>query len=111
MGEKGFVVLAFHIQRDGKIPDSDPTLERTSHSKELDDAAVKAVQTSVPFAPLPETFHGPNLELRFVFMYNAAKPKSSTHPADCENNPPGDRSEPRLVPIALPPHARVCNVT
>jgi TonB family protein len=86
MGEKGIVVLTFHIQRDGKIPDAAPTLERTSGSKEFEDAAMKAVQISAPFAPLPDAFHDPNIEVRFIFFYNAAVPKGTRRPRDCENN-------------------------
>ncbi|MGA8223041.1 MAG: TonB family protein [Candidatus Acidiferrales bacterium] len=125
MGEEGFVVLKFHIQRDGKIPDADPTLVHRSGSKQFDDVAVAAVQTSTPFEPLPDAFRGPNIELRFFFIYNAGKskgptpkgptpkaptPNGPTHSGDCENNPPSDPWEPRLVPLAQPPAARICNV-
>jgi TonB family protein len=89
MGEKGIVVLTFHIQRDGKIPDVNPTFERAANSKELDDAAVQAVQSSAPFERLPEAFHGPKIQVRFIFFYNAAVPRG------------------RLVPLVVPPVARV----
>jgi hypothetical protein len=102
-GDKGIVVLTFHIQRDGKIPDADPKLERTSGAKDFDVAAMSAVETSVPFERLPEAFHGPNIQVRFTFFYNAAVPKGLLLQCDCENNPPSDRSEPRLVPLDHPP--------
>jgi TonB family protein len=111
MGEKGFVVLKFHIQRDGKIPDSDPTLEHSSNSEELDDAAMKAVRVTARFEPLPEAFHGPNIRVRFIFFYNAPVPGGPARPSDCDNNAPRDRSEPHLVPLVHPPPAaRLCYV-
>jgi TonB family protein len=111
MGKKGIVVLTFRIQHDGKIPDADPTLERSSHSPEFDDAAMDAVQTSAPYQPLPEAFHGPNVQVRFIFFYNAVTPKGLTPPGECENYPRRDRSTPRLVPILLaPPPARICDL-
>lgn len=111
MGEKGVVVLKFHIQRDGKIPDSDPTLEHSSNSEELDDAAMKAVRVTERFEPLPEAFHGPNIRVRFIFFYNAPVPGGPARPSDCDNNSPSKRSEPRLVPLVHPlPAARLCYV-
>ena len=39
----------------------------------LDRAAWTGITASVPFAPLPNEFHGPFLALRFNFYYNLAK--------------------------------------
>jgi hypothetical protein len=94
-GKKAIVVLTFHIQRDGKVAAPDPTLERTSRSQELDDAAMKAIHDSAPFDPLPEAFHGPNIQLRFIFFYNVAIPKDFTYPSDSRSNLPSNASAPR----------------
>ncbi|MGA8223038.1 MAG: TonB family protein [Candidatus Acidiferrales bacterium] len=110
MGKKGIVLIGFHIQQDGKLQATDPTLEHTSGSKEFDEAAMKAVRTSTPFEPLPDAFHGPNIELRLIFMYNTPTPNGPTHSSDCENYPPADRTTPRLVPLAQQPAAHGCTV-
>jgi len=110
-GKKAIVVLTFHIQRDGKIPPADPTLERTSRSQELDIAAMKAVHDSAPFDPLPEAFHGPNIQLRFIFFYNVPIPKDATHPPDPHSNPPSSTSTPPLALIIhAPPPVRIRDV-
>jgi TonB family protein len=70
MGEKGIVMITFHIKRDGTVPVPDPLLERTSGEEPLDAAAMSAIRTSSPFEPLPAQFKGPDIELRFVFFYN-----------------------------------------
>ncbi|MGA8223037.1 MAG: hypothetical protein WB780_15420 [Candidatus Acidiferrales bacterium] len=78
-------------------------------------AAMSAVRTSTPFEPLPDAFHGPNIELRFIYMHNlptsnGPTPNAATHSGDCDNYPPADRTTPRLVPLAQPPDARICDV-
>lgn len=97
MGEKGIVVLTFHIQQDGKISVPDPSLERTSEEEALDKAAMAAIRNSAPFEPLPEAFHSPDIKLRFVFFYNIPvdKPKATTHASDSPSNP-------RAKPFAQP---------
>lgn len=70
MGEKGIVMITFHIKRDGTVPVPDPLLERTSGEEPLDGAAMSAIRTSSPFEPLPQQFKGPDIQLRFVFFYN-----------------------------------------
>jgi outer membrane biosynthesis protein TonB len=44
-------------------------VESNSGNKQLDNAAVSAIRTSAPFEHLPEAFKGPNIELRFIFLY------------------------------------------
>jgi TonB family protein len=95
MGKKGIVVITFYIQHDGKIPAAEPTLERTSRSEELDAAAMAAVHDSAPFEALPEAFHGPKIQLRFIFFYNLPVPKDIPHPSDSDSNPPTKTSAPR----------------
>ena len=70
MGDKGIVVITFHIDRDGSIHVTEPVLERTSGKEALDRAVLAAIRSSVPFEPLPSQFKGPFIELRAAFSYN-----------------------------------------
>jgi len=70
MGDKGIVVITFHIDRDGSIHVTEPVLERTSGKEALDRAVFAAIRSSVPFEPLPSQFKGPFIELRAAFYYN-----------------------------------------
>jgi TonB family protein len=70
LGEKGRVILQFHINRDGGVPFPEPILVRTSGKEPLDRAAMAAIRASSPFEPLPPAFSGPYIELRFIFLYN-----------------------------------------
>lgn len=70
LGERGKVVIQFHIQRDGSVPLAEPNLVRTSGKEPLDRAAMSAIHASNPFEPLPPAFSGPSIELRFIFLYN-----------------------------------------
>lgn len=76
-GLKGKVVVHFKIQKDGKLARR-PMVESSSGNKQLDNAAVSAIRTSAPFEHLPEAFKGPNIELRFIFLYNL--PRSVLNP-------------------------------
>src|SRR6202046_5199250 len=70
MGDKGIVMITFHIDRDGSIHVTEPVLERTSGKEALDRAVLAAIRSPFPFEPLPTQFKGPNIELRAVFFYN-----------------------------------------
>ncbi|HEV2289543.1 MAG TPA: TonB C-terminal domain-containing protein [Candidatus Acidoferrales bacterium] len=70
MGDKGVVVMHFHIMRNGDMPNTEPFLERTSGKEPLDRAAAAALTESNPFEPLPSAFTGPYIELRIIFLYN-----------------------------------------
>ena len=70
LGDKGKVVLRFKIMSNGVVPDPDPVQEGSSGKEPLDRAAYSAIRTSSPFEPLPPTFSGPFIELRFIFLYN-----------------------------------------
>ncbi len=71
MGEKGKVSVTFEILPDGSLSAGDPQIESGgSGVAVMDTAAMNAVRHSVPFAPLPQQFHGPYLKLRIVFLYN-----------------------------------------
>jgi TonB family protein len=68
LGQKGRVALQFAIQKDGRVLEVDPVV--SSGSNALDGAAKAAIDLSIPFPPLPEEFHGNDLKLRFIFLYN-----------------------------------------
>jgi TonB family protein len=69
--KKGKVSIEFAILKDGKI--AGITLRSPSGDVALDRAAWGGITASVPFAPLPNEFHGPYIALRFHFYYNPAK--------------------------------------
>jgi TonB family protein len=77
-GEKGEVVVRFSIQRDGSTAAA-PTIEKSSGNDALDQAAVNAIRSAAPFESFPADFHGPLIELRFVFYYNV--PELEAFPA------------------------------
>ena len=70
LGDRGRVVIQFHINRDGSVPNPEPMLMRTSGKEPLDRAAMAAIRASSPFEPLPSAFTRPDIELRFTFLYN-----------------------------------------
>ncbi len=70
LGDQGIVVIQFHIERDGTVPNPEPDLTRTSGKEPLDRAAMAAIRASSPFEPLPPAFTRPSIELRFTFLYN-----------------------------------------
>ncbi len=70
LGQKGRVVIRFHILRDGSVPPPEPILFSSSGADPLDRAALSAIHTSSPFPPLPEAFTGPYILLQFTFLYN-----------------------------------------
>jgi TonB family protein len=76
-GLKGKVVVRFKIQKNGKLART-PMVESNSGNQQLDNAAVSAIRASTPFEHLPEAFKGPNIELRFIFLYNL--PLSAPNP-------------------------------
>jgi TonB family protein len=95
-GDKGKTVVRFQIQRDGKIKSI--SLEESSGKDSLDQAALKAVLDSSPLDPLPSTFKGPYIALRFIFLYNMSTSQASAFDcdaptADTANLPPFDRLE------------------
>jgi TonB family protein len=61
------VVIAFKIQKDGGI--SSPYIEKTSGIAYLDQSALRAVLSSVPFPPLPKEFGEEYLGIHFGFEY------------------------------------------
>jgi len=78
LGEKGKIIVRFQILPDGKLQESELTIESASGKEELRRASIAAIEKSSPFRPLPKAFEGPFIEMRFTFLYNlpvsAAKP-------------------------------------
>ena len=70
LGDRGRVVLEFSIRRDGSVPNEDPQRLLGSGKEPLDRAAVSAIRSSNPFDHLPPAFSGPEIRLRFIFLYN-----------------------------------------
>jgi len=70
LGDRGRVVLEFSIRRDGSVPNDDPQRLMGSGKEPLDRAAVSAIRSSNPFDHLPPAFSGPEIRLRFIFLYN-----------------------------------------
>src|SRR5215467_3820887 len=70
LGDRGRVVLEFSIRRDGSVPNDDPQRLLSSGKEPLDRAAVSAIRSSNPFDHLPPAFGGPEIRLRFIFLYN-----------------------------------------
>jgi TonB family protein len=66
LGTKGIAKIVFDIERDGTIKNA--FVETSSQDAELDQAAMKGIQNAGPFAPLPDAFKGPDIELRFTFF-------------------------------------------
>lgn len=64
----GQVTIEFAILKDGKVMGM--KFVSNSGDSSLDRAAWDSIVASVPFAPLPAQFHGPNLTLRSQFRYN-----------------------------------------
>jgi len=66
--KKGIVGIRFVILRDGEI--GDIKLETTSGDVALDHAAWSAITSEDRFPPLPNEYHGQQLDLRIGFYYN-----------------------------------------
>ena len=64
-GKKAVVIA--HIRKDGRIPE--PVLHLKSGSEAWDAAALEAVRTAAPFAPLPAAYARPSVEVHFHFEY------------------------------------------
>ena len=69
-GERGKMVLQFHILRNGQVPEQEPVLVTSSGKEPLDRAALSSIRAASPFEQLPAAFSGPAIELRLTFLYN-----------------------------------------
>lgn len=62
------VVVIFTIGRDGKFLDKKIT--KSSGNKNADSAALRAIELTAPFRPLPKEFEGDSVPIEFTFDYN-----------------------------------------
>lgn len=62
------VVLLFKIRKDGKLLSA--KVLKSSGNKDIDKAALKALEDTQPFKPLPSKFKGKNVDIQFTFDYN-----------------------------------------
>jgi TonB family protein len=69
--KRGKVSIEFAILPNGKV--AGMNIVGPSGDVPLDRAAWGGITESIPFAPLPNAFHGPYLALRFHFYYNPGK--------------------------------------
>lgn len=69
LSKHGEVILEFLIMRDGKI--TGIRIVASSGDRALDRAAFATLTSSSPLPPLPHEFHGPYLQVRGRFIYNA----------------------------------------
>jgi TonB family protein len=74
--KKGRAVVRVKILKNGAL-DHTPTVEVSSGDSALDNAAIGAIRASAPFDHLPQSFKGPDIELRLNFYYNT--PYHSPH--------------------------------
>lgn len=62
------VVLLFKIARDGRLLSC--KVNKSSGLPSADQAALKAVELTAPFRPLPADFKGQSIDIQFTFDYN-----------------------------------------
>ena len=62
------VVLLFKIAKDGRLLSC--RVSKSSGLPTADQAALKAVELTAPFRPLPADFKGPSIDIQFTFDYN-----------------------------------------
>lgn len=65
--ESKTVVLLFKIAKDGRLLSS--KVHRSSGLPSADQAALKAVELTAPFRPLPADFKGQSIDIQFTFDY------------------------------------------
>lgn len=67
------VVLIFKIAKNGKLLAN--KVFKSSGIVEADEAAIKAVNLTAPFKPLPKEFKGKSVDIQFTFDYNVFNKK------------------------------------
>ena len=65
--ESKTVVLLFKIAKDGRLLSC--RVSKSSGLPTADQAALKAVELTAPFRPLPADFKGQNIDIQFTFDY------------------------------------------
>lgn len=74
-GEKGVVVVRLQIQRDGTLSEKSLAIVSSTGTKDMDEAALRAIRTTAPFVALPKEYTKPNIDLQFRFFYNTSPPE------------------------------------
>lgn len=67
------VVLLFKIAKDGRL--LSVKVFKSSGMFSADEAAIKAVNITAPFKPLPKEFKGKSVDIQFTFDYNVFNKK------------------------------------
>ena len=62
------VILLFKIAKDGRLLSC--RIHKSSGMPSADQAALKAVELTAPFRPLPADFRGKSIDIQFTFDYN-----------------------------------------
>lgn len=62
------VILLFKIAKDGRLLSC--RIHKSSGMPSADQAALKAVELTAPFRPLPADFRGQSIDIQFTFDYN-----------------------------------------
>lgn len=62
------VILLFKIAKNGQL--LSVRVFKSSGYPKVDSAALKAVEDTIPFGPLPEKFNGNSIDVQFTFDYN-----------------------------------------
>ena len=65
--ENKTVVLLFKVAKDGNLISH--KIHKSSGTANVDRAALKAIELTAPFRPLPEDFQGQNIDIQFTFDY------------------------------------------
>jgi hypothetical protein len=74
LNKSGLVQIRFKILPNGRVMEGSMVLEGRSGETAIDRSAWGAIQGS-NFPPLPKEFHGPYLELRYLFLCNTDLPR------------------------------------
>jgi len=74
LNHSGMVVIRFKIDPNGRVIEGSMMLEGRSGDVAIDRSAWGAI-TGSNYPPLPREFHGPYLELRYLFLCNTDVPQ------------------------------------
>ena len=66
--QEGVLAVIFKIAKDGRLLSC--RVNKSSGLPSADQAALKAVELTAPFRPLPADFKGASIDIQFTFDYN-----------------------------------------
>ena len=61
------VTVSVKVDKSGKLPDC--KIYKTSREPRADKAAMKAVELTAPFSPLPDEYKGESIDIQITFSY------------------------------------------